>query len=68
LLGVPIASVGVAAGTAGHGRVKDGAGSTVFDGSVTATGGGGDFEISTTTVSVDLDLELTSGQITMPPG
>lgn len=68
LAGTPIATVGVAAGIAGHARVKNGAGTTVFDGSVTATGGGGDFEMSTTTVSVDLDLDLTAGTITMPAG
>lgn len=68
LLGVPIATTGVAAGTAGHARVKNGAGTTVFDGSVTASGGGGDFEMSTTTVSIGLDIDLTAGTITMPPG
>jgi hypothetical protein len=68
LLGVPISTTGVAAGTAGHARVKSGGGLTIFDGSVTASGGGGDFEMSTTTVSIGLDLDLTAGTITMPPG
>lgn len=68
LAGVPIATTGDAAGTAGHARVKDGNGATVFDGSVGGPSSGEDFEMSTTTVSVDLDLELTSGQMTQPSG
>lgn len=68
LQSLPRTTTGVAAGTAGHARVKNGSGTTIFDGSVSATGGGGDFQMSTTTVSVGLDLELTAGSITMPSG
>lgn len=68
LAGVPLSTTGVAAGTAGHARVKSGAGTTVFDGSVTADGGGGDFEMSTTTVSIGLDLDLSAGTVAMGAG
>lgn len=59
---------GLAAGTAGHFRVKDGDGTTVMDGSVTATGGGGDLELNTTTISVGVDVDITSWTVTMPAG
>lgn len=68
LAGVPLTTTGVAAGTAGWFRVKDSTGATVFDGSVTATGGGGDLTMSTTAVSVGLSLEITAGTVTMPAG
>lgn len=59
---------GEAAGTAGHFRVKDGDGTTVMDGSVTASGGGGDLELNTTTISVGADVDVTSWTVTMPAG
>lgn len=59
---------GVAAGTAGYFRVKDGDGATVMDGSVTATGGGGDLELNTTTISIGVDVSITSWTLTMPAG
>lgn len=64
----PDAVTGVAAGTATWFRVMDGDDATVFDGSVSATGGGGDLTLATTTVSVGLSIDITSGSFTMPSG
>jgi len=61
-----LSATGVAAGNAGWFRVVDSTGATVFDGSVTASGGGGDLIMSTVTVSVGLALNLTAGTTTMP--
>ncbi|MER7500458.1 hypothetical protein AB0L05_27750 [Nonomuraea pusilla] len=68
LAGTPRATTGSAAGTAGWFRAKDSAGNTVFDGSVSATGGGGDLQLNTTTISVGVAVEITSGSVTMPAG
>jgi hypothetical protein len=65
---VPRTATGAAAGTAGWARVKDSAGATVMDGSVTASGGGGDITMDTTTVSVGLTVNLTALTVTMPAG
>ncbi|MER7213197.1 hypothetical protein ABT340_39555 [Streptosporangium sp. NPDC000239] len=64
----PRTATGVAAGTAGWFRMKDSAGNTVLDGSVTATGGGGQLELATTSISVGLTVEVTAGTVTMPAG
>jgi hypothetical protein len=66
LLGVPLSVAAVASGTAGWARFADSAGATVFDGSVTATGGGGQVELATTTISSGGTVQITSGSITMP--
>lgn len=63
-----LATVGLAAGTAGWFRAKDSDGNTVLDGAVTGEGGGGELELSTTTVSVGLDVGITSGTVTQPAG
>lgn len=63
-----ITATGAAAGDAGWGRITDSDGTTVFAGTVTATGGGGDFTMSTVTVSVGLTITVTSGTVTMPAG
>lgn len=68
LASAPRTTTGAAAGTAGWFRAKDSTGATVFDGSVTATGGGGDLTLNTTTISIGLTVELTSGTVTMPAG
>jgi hypothetical protein len=61
------AGVAVAAGNAGWARVADSAGVTVFDGSVTATGGGGDFIIAAgVALSVSQNVTLTIGNLTLP--
>lgn len=59
---------GTGAGTAGHFRVKDGDGTTIMDGSITASGGGGDLELNTVTISVGVDIDITSWTVTMPAG
>ncbi|MER5420351.1 hypothetical protein [Streptosporangium roseum] len=64
----PRTTTGVAAGDAGWFRAKDSSGATVYDGSVTATGGGGQIELATVTISVGLTVELTSATVTMPAG
>jgi hypothetical protein len=63
-----ISAVGAGAGDAAWFRVADSAGTTVFDGSVTATGGTGDLTLDTITVSVGLTVTVTSGTMTMPAG
>lgn len=68
LASTPRSTTGTAAGTAGWFRAKDSSGNTVFDGSVTATGGGGDLQLNTTTVSVGVGLDITAGSVTMPGG
>lgn len=64
----PAAVAGVAAGTASWFRAKNGAAATVFDGSVSVTGGGGDLQLATTTISVGLSVDITGGTVTMPAG
>jgi len=66
LAGTPLATTGLAAGTAGWWRGADQSGDAVMDGSVTATGGGGQIELNTTTISVGVAVEITSGTVTMP--
>jgi len=56
----------VATGTAGWARVKSGGGSTVFDGTVTATGGGGDITLATASIVSGAAVQLTSGSYTHP--
>lgn len=57
---------GSANGTAGYFRVLDSNGASVFDGSITSTGGGGDMELSTTTVAIGVDIDITSWTYTQP--
>ncbi|MEU4224300.1 hypothetical protein AB0F17_08405 [Nonomuraea sp. NPDC026600] len=66
LASTPRTATGVADGTAGWCRVKGSGGATVFDGSVTTTGGGGQLELATTTISTGLTINVTSGNLTMP--
>ncbi|WP_433252876.1 hypothetical protein ACQPYK_08590 [Streptosporangium sp. CA-135522] len=68
LAGTPRSTTGAAAGSAGWFRAKDSSGTTVFDGSITATGGGGDLELNTVTISVGVTVNLTGGTVTMPAG
>jgi len=63
-----LATVGLADADAGWFRAKDSDGATVFDGSVTATGGGGQLELNTVAISTGLDVEITGGTLTMPAG
>lgn len=66
LAGTPLTTTGLAAGTAGYFRCATSTPGSVFDGSVTATGGGGQLELNTTTISVGVTAEVTSGTFTMP--
>lgn len=59
-------TTGDVAGTAGHFRVKDGAGTTVMDGSVGTSGE--DLNLNTTTISVGVAISITSWTVTMPAG
>ncbi|GAA0897670.1 hypothetical protein [Pseudonocardia zijingensis] len=64
----PPAVTGVAAGTATWFRALDGAGATVMDGSVSATGDGGDLQLATTAITAGLTVDITGGTVTMPSG
>lgn len=68
LAGTPLSATAVASGTAGWARVADSNAATVFDGSVTATGGGGQIELATTTITSGVTVQITSGTVTMPAG
>lgn len=61
-----LTTTGVAAGAAGWFRVASSTPATVFDGSVTATGGGGDLTLDNTSIAVDQSVSITTGTITMP--
>lgn len=66
LAAVPVSTTGVAAGTAAWFRCASSTPGTVFDGSVTATGGGGQLQLNSTTISNGVTVEITSGTFTMP--
>ena len=53
-------------GTAGWARVADSTGATVFDGSVTATGGGGNIELSSTVAVAGASIDVTALTVTAP--
>ena len=56
----------VASGTAGWFRVKSSGAATVFDGSVTATGGGGQMQLSSTSLTSGSPVDLTAFSYTQP--
>lgn len=64
----PDAVTAVASGTATWFRVLDGDDETVFDGSVTATGGDGDLTLATTSITSGLSVDITGGTFVMPDG
>lgn len=66
LAGAPLTTTGVAAGTAGYFRCATSTPGSVFDGTVTATGGGGQLELNTTSISVGVSVDITSGTFTVP--
>lgn len=68
LNGTPIVATGAAAGDAGWFRIKDSAGTAIYDGLCTVTGGGGSLQLNTVTISVGVDVQVTSGTFTMPMG
>lgn len=66
---VPLSTTGAAAGTATHFRIASGGTGgvgTVYDGSVTATGGGGQLQLNSVSISVGVTVQITSGTLTMP--
>lgn len=59
------AGTGAAAGTAGHFRLKNSAGSTTHhQGTVTATGGGGDMTLDNAVIAVSQAVSITSFTLT----
>jgi hypothetical protein len=53
--------VGVAAGNAGHYRIKNSAGSTTHEqGSITATGGGGDLTLDNVSIAIDQVITINT--------
>jgi hypothetical protein len=68
ILNDPGQVTGVAVGTAGWFRGLDSSGNSVFDGTVSTTGGSGDLQINTTAISVGLAIDVTGGTVTMPAG
>jgi len=59
------AGTGAAAGTAGHFRLKNNAGSTThMQGTVTATGGGGDMTLDNTSIASGQQVTVTSFSLT----
>jgi len=68
LLGTPLSGTAVAAGTAGYFRVATNAGASVFDGSVTATGGGGDLTLDNTSIASGQVVNISSLNYSQPAG
>jgi hypothetical protein len=63
----PLATTGAAAGTAGHYRLTDNAGTTVhMQGTVTATGGGGDLTVDNTSIASGQAVNITGWTFTEP--
>lgn len=63
--GVPLSQAAVAAGTAGHYRIKDSGGTTCHaQGTVTATGGGGDLTIDNPVIANGQTVQVTGWTIT----
>lgn len=62
----PLATTGVADGTAGWFRMLDSTGVTVLDGTVGTVGQ--QLNLNTTTISIGAAVEISSGSITMPAG
>ncbi len=54
-------TTGLAAGNAGHYRIKDSSGATCHDqGTVTATGGGGDMTVDNVSIAVSQNVTVTT--------
>ncbi len=72
LAGTPRSGTGTAAAGAGTNaqsfRVVDSAGTTVFDGAVTGTGGGGELELDNVSIAQDQTVNITSLDYTHPAG
>jgi hypothetical protein len=62
-----VSGAGAAAGTAGHYRIVDSAGTTCHEqGTVTATGGGGDLTLDNTSIAVSQTVTISSKTYTAP--
>lgn len=68
LVTVPLASTGVANGTAGWFRLAASDGATVLDGAAGIAASGAELILNTATISIGVDVEVTSGTITQPSG
>lgn len=55
-----------ATGEAGWFRAKSGAGTTIFDGNITASGGGGELELNTTSIVTGGPIQITSMTFSFP--
>lgn len=67
LLGVPRNATASGSGTADNFLAQDGASTTKFQGSVTATGGGGDLTLASTAIAAGDTVTITGGTYTAPP-
>lgn len=63
---LPVLVTSTVAGTIGYARVKDLAGNTMIDGTVTEAGGGGDIIISEIIIAIDDVVQLISFTVTAP--
>ncbi len=62
-----VSGTGAAAGTAGHYRIVDSAGTTCHEqGTVTATGGGGDLTLDNTSIAVSQTVTISTKTYTAP--
>jgi hypothetical protein len=68
LLGVPNSATAVAAGDPGWFRVINGAGASVFDGTVASIGSGGQLQLDATSVVTGQTVKLVSGSYAQPLG
>lgn len=67
LLGVPLQTLGLAAGVAGHYRITESTGATCHEqGSISANGGGGDMEIDSTNIGLNQPVQITQFTKTAP--
>lgn len=64
----PASVLAVATGTATWFRALSSTPTTIFDGSVTETGGGGDLTLATVDLVEDLGVDITGGTITVGAG
>lgn len=64
---LPVSATASAAGTAGHYRITDNAGTTCHEqGSITATGGGGDLTVDNTSIANAQSVQITGWSKTAP--
>lgn len=66
LSGTPLEGTASGTGTAAACQLKDGGGTVVITGTVTATGGGGDVTLVSTSITTGEVVRITSGTYTAP--